>query len=105
MIRDAVERSMRRTWLDVLTEHAKICPYRSSNPVTPEHTPYNLVLCHTKVVVESWIYRKSGGKRGKIFVRETSLEVILLDNAEVGRYNRLMIVICECNITVCRLAE
>jgi hypothetical protein len=26
--------------MDVLIEHAKTCPDRSSNPVPPEHTPY-----------------------------------------------------------------
>jgi hypothetical protein len=58
--------------MDVLIEHAKTCPDRSSNPGPPEHTPYKIVLCHAKVIEEGWIYRLGGGKKRKILVRETS---------------------------------
>jgi hypothetical protein len=84
VITDAMERRKRRTWL-VLTEHAKTCPDRSSNPVSPEHTPYKIVLCHTKVIEEGWIYRLGGGKKRKIFVRKTSREVIIKNNAKSGK--------------------
>jgi len=63
--------------MDVLTEHAKVCRDRSSNPVPPEHTPYQIVLCHTKVTEEGRIYRLGGGEGRKILVRETPREVVL----------------------------
>jgi hypothetical protein len=63
--------------MDVLIEQAKTCPDRSSNPVPPEHTLYKIVLGHTRVNEEGWIYKLDGRKKRKILVRETSREVIL----------------------------
>jgi hypothetical protein len=63
--------------MDVLTEQAKTCPDRSSNPVPPEHTPYKIVLGHTRVNEEGWIYRLGVGKKRKILVWENSREVSL----------------------------
>jgi len=64
MITHAMERRMRRTWHGSANRTSENLP-GSSNPVPPEHTPYKIVLGHTKVTEEGWIYRLGGGKKAQ----------------------------------------